>query len=292
VYGHPETWNGFWEIILGQQFQGDVGGPLADVPGKIARLLDFAVLQLGPLFALVPAGLLVTAIRHPRYALFSATATLLTCLFAGFYHNAAIERYYLGPAFFAWTWLAVLAAVAAERLAGTAGHVDAAGPGDDPHGDARAVEAPDRPSAVTAGLVAAAVGLALLVPTALLFNARWQAADRSQETWAAAWIDDLFTAVEPDGVVISWWSYSTPAWYGQLIEGRRPDVWIVDDRTRLDENLGEVEDVIDRFLGKRPVYVIRAQESSVIVLAQRYAIEPVGRPDNLYRVTGRLESQP
>ena len=66
----------------------------------------------------------------------------------------------------------------------------------------------------------------------------------------------------------------------------------MDDRTRLDESLGEVEDVIERFLGSRPVHVIRAQDPDVKVLAQHYAIEPVDRSDSLLRVTGRLETQP
>ena len=44
--------------------------------------------------------------------------------------------------------------------------------------------------------------------------------------------------LEPDPVVISWWSYSTALWYAQCVDGQRPDVAIIDDRTRLDENLG------------------------------------------------------
>jgi len=40
------------------------------------------------------------------------------------------------------------------------------------------------------------------------------------------------------------------------------------------------------------VYVIRAQDSDVKVLAQHDAIEPVDRSDSLFRVTGRLETQP
>ena len=51
--------------------------------------------------------------------------------------------------------------------------------------------------------------------------------------------------MEPNAVIVSWWSYSTPLWYAQRVEGRRPDITIVDDRTRLDENLGELTDVID-----------------------------------------------
>jgi uncharacterized protein (UPF0218 family) len=37
----------------------------------------------------------------------------------------------------------------------------------------------------------------------------------------------------------------------------RPDIYIVDDRTRRDDNLGEVQDVFKKFLGNGPVFTIR-----------------------------------
>ena len=58
--------------------------------------------------------------------------------------------------------------------------------------------------------------------------------------------------MEPNALILSWWSYSTPLWYVQRVEGRRPDIAIVDDRTRLDENLGGLTDVIDANLGDGP----------------------------------------
>ena len=49
-----------------------------------------------------------------------------------------------------------------------------------------------------------------------------------------------------------------PLWYAQKVEGQRPDVFIVDDRTMLDLNLGRAPDVIRRYLAEgRPVYAIR-----------------------------------
>ena len=295
VYGHPETWNGFWEIILARQFQADVVGPLADPLGKGKALLDMASAQFGPLVALIPLGILATVIRRPRYALLSLTATAITCFFAASYVNARIDRYYLGPVFFSWTWLGILADTAVRRVlrGGSptpAGEADEAA-GHEPGGDdVPPLPLPGRPRAQT--LVALAVGVALLVPTVAGLSTRWHALDRSRETWVASWLDQAFAALEPNAVVVSWWSYSTPLWYGQLVEGRRPDVWVVDDRTRLDLYLGEVDDVIDANLGRRPVYVMRVTESDVQDLARRYAIEPVGRPGNLYRVTGRQESSP
>jgi hypothetical protein len=94
--------------------------------------------------------------------------------------------------------------------------------------------------------------------------------------------------MEPDAVVVSWWSYSTTLWYAQHIEGRLPDGFVVDDRTRLDLELGEVTDVIDAHLGTHPVYVIRSSTGDVAALRQRYVLRAVPSATMLYRVVSRL----
>ena len=77
--------------------------------------------QFGILAPLIPVAFVVTAIRRPRYALLTGTAVAITCFFAASYINADINRYYLGPALIAWTWLAIMAAVAIELLASVGG---------------------------------------------------------------------------------------------------------------------------------------------------------------------------
>jgi hypothetical protein len=94
--------------------------------------------------------------------------------------------------------------------------------------------------------------------------------------------------------VISWWSYSTPLWYAQDIEGKIPDVWIVDDRTRLDEGLGSITDVIDDNLGKRPVYVIKLP-ADIAALEAHYTLTLIDTTEPtqpVYEVTGRIGGQP
>ena len=83
------------------------------------------------------------------------------------------------------------------------------------------------------------------------------------------------------GLIVGWWSYSTTLWYAQRVEGRRPDLRIVDDRTRLDGRLRGITDVIDEQLGRRPVCVIRDDP-----------LELIDRPDarSLTRVLGPLGS--
>ena len=59
--------------------------------------------------------------------------------------------------------------------------------------------------------------------------------------------------------------------------------------SRLDENLGELTDVIDANLGKRPVYVIRDDPDEIALLASRYDLEYIDGFDAsmLTRVVGR-----
>lgn len=284
VYGHPETWAGFWEIVLGRQFQGDIVGPLVDPVGRLGALAALAGDQLGPLAVVAVAGFAWSAVRHPRYALLSGVAVGVTVLFAASYLNARIDRYYLGPVFFAWTWIAALGAGIVEAIAGRV-------PGDR-GGERRAGwgGTPDWRSARAA--LSLVLGAALLAPTLLALPERWQAHDRSRETWVETWLDDALAAMEPDAVIVSWWSYSTPLWYAQLVEGRRPDVSIIDDRTLLDLGMREIGEAIDLHLGRRPVYLLRMEQSEIADLARRYTIEPVGRPGNLYRITGRREPTP
>jgi hypothetical protein len=276
VYGHPETWSGFWDVVFARQFQGSVTRSVFDVADNVADLIALAFAQFGALLLLVPSGFLVAAIRLPRYALLSGVALATTCVFNAAYANAVIERYYIGPVFFAWTWVAILAGAVVQWVVARFG--DAPGRG-----------ATERRRVV--GLLAASVlGFALLLPTAVALQTRWRAVDQSGTTWVHDWVDQAFTAMDPNAVVLSWWSYSTPLWYGQVVEHRRPDIWIVDDRTRLDENLGNIPDVIEANLDTRPVYLIRASPAEIEALRSRYVIEQVGLPGNLYRVTGRQEA--
>ncbi len=141
-------------------------------------------------------------------------------------------------------------------------------------------------------LLAVALAVILLAPTALALEARHARVDRSRDDTAARWVDNALLEMAPDAMVLSWWSYSTPLWYAQHVEGRRPDVAIVDDRTRLDEHLGELTDVIDANLPVRPVYVIRLDPAELRLLDERYVLDFLDGQDasGLTRVVGPREA--
>lgn len=272
VYGRPETWDGFWYVVLGEQFRANVINPFVDLGGRVGALVGLATAELGILAAALPLGLFVTALRRPAYALLTGWAALLTVVFAASYQNAEIGRYYLGPLLIAWTWLAVLGGALLGALRAVARRSTIA-------------------RAPASALIAAALAGVLLAPTGLTLGDRFRAIDESTDRDAPSWVDAALDRLPRDAVLVSWWSYSTPLWYAQLIEGRRPDVLVIDDRTRLDQDLGDIDDVIDAHLGTRPVYIIRDDPEEAAALAERYELEVLYGVDarSLTRVVRRLE---
>jgi hypothetical protein len=280
VYGTPQTWEGFTYVVFAEQFRGAIVDPFGDLGGKLRNLYALTAGQFGPLGPFIPLGFLATALVAPRYALLSGVAAAVTLFFDASYTNAEITRYYIGPAFIAWTWLGVLGGA----LAGVAGSVI--------HGARlRAATAGTprrkrRPATLALAIVAAGL---LVAPSIAMYPARLATIDESRETGAQVWLDEAFNTIKPNAVVVSWWSFSTPLWYAQRVEHRRLDITIVDDRTRLDEQLGELTDVIDRALAQgRPVYAIRLDQREVDMLTDRYVHDPAGtvRPNELVEVLG------
>ncbi|MBY0398585.1 MAG: hypothetical protein K2X91_19225, partial [Thermoleophilia bacterium] len=200
----------------------------------------------------------------------------------------------------AWTWLGVLGGVIVEQVAGPGRAAeDTAAQGAEEEGAATGSLRPGAAGAAGGGstprlgralpvIVATALAALLLLPVATDFKARASAADRSRDTSARRWVTAALSQIETGAVVVSWWSMSTVLWYAQYVDGLRPDLTIIDDRTRLDLDYGEATDVIARFLGSRPVYVIRANNNDLGLVLERYDLEPLTLEPatNVYRVVG------
>lgn len=290
IYGDPSTWSGFTYVATGEQFRGGINDPFGNLPRKVGELAALAARELGPLAVLVVAGFVVTTVRRPAFALLTGSAMAITCFFNAAYVNADIERYYLGPALIAWLWVAILAATVVDGISGelairSVRARDAAATDGEPVSPGPPATRPFRSPVRLAALGLA--GLLLLAPTAAAFPARAAAVDRTNDRSAAQWLDAVLEELEPNAMVVSWWSYSTSLWYAQHIQGRRADLFIADDRTRLDLNMGDLISVIDSNLAiARPVYVIRIDQNELRLLRERYNLTPLASPiaQNVLRV--------
>jgi hypothetical protein len=274
-YADPQTWRAFWYVVLGQQFQGSFGGlpPLLDI---VSGAWDVVVRNLGPLAILVPAGAVLGLLRHPRLVVLTGLWFACSWLFALGYPNASIERYYLVPLLAAATWVALAADVGWDALLAL-------------FGEGRRVVAGD-PGALglTRRVVPLVLVAALLGVTLMAVPARQGRADASDETYGRVWLEATLAALPREAAVLSWWSFSTPLWYGRWVEGRRADLLIMDDRDVIDDGFGKVERAIDHYLGRRPVYVIRLGRD-LPGLMEAYELERVPSvpgPGDLYRVVG------
>jgi hypothetical protein len=281
IYARPGTWDGFWYIVLGEQFRGSLGDPLARPVETLRAMADAMAGQLGLLaLAIVPAAV-VAAVRRPRYALLTVPTFVITLVFAAVYDNAEIDRYHLGPAIIAVSWLVVGAGWLADLVEAAARRRGE----DGRHHPARAT--------VVGGIVVVALAIGLVLPQVLRLPDSERRAGEVGVLDARSFVESAFETFEPDATVLSWWSYSTPLWYGTIVEGRRPDLRIVDDRTRLDEGLGEMADVIRADLPTRPVYVIPGWPD-LRGLEEEFVLEPVltAASQTVYRVLSERGATP
>jgi len=318
VYGNPDTWAGFQYVVLAQQFGGSLIDPLGNLSDKYAAVLVLLAGWLGALGYLAVIGLGTSLVRRPRFVLLSVISAAVTADFAASYANAELDRYFLVPLFVAFlyvgfgladalqlgVWLVAsgqkrlrsrLAAPATATLEPSA---DVPRSALSPDG-----EAWNRRALLIAEIVAAVV---LVVASVSVVPARQAlagsgpgAVSESDMTENATWMHSVLAPPDQGGVaenavIVSWWSASTTLWYGQRVEGLRPDVLIVDDSNRVDNGVTfeQVTDVFDKYLGKRPVYTIRTDAGDPVTgdgipaLCARYVIDPC-QPYVLNKVTAR-----
>jgi hypothetical protein len=264
-YAHPSSLQGFLYLVSAAQFHGLLGDPFARGLGPIVQVFvvqaGWLPLGLGLLgLVTLSLGRAGTGWLGPRLALLTVLWFAITTVFSAGYGDGFVDRYYLGPL----AMLSLWAAVGAAALLGAVSRV------------AKRLASWNQAvsRAVSPGLSALLVAAFLAYPGYRAAEG-WPANDASRADEGARWGAAALAALEPNAVVVSWWSYSTNLWYEQYVLGRRKDVLVADDRVRLDEGWGGLPETIDRFLGQgRPVYLIPGQ-GWMAALGDRYRLEPI-----------------
>jgi hypothetical protein len=280
-YANPQTWEGFRYLVLAEQFRGSFRGfpPFAEAILTVGRE---TLREVGAFSVLAVVGGVVALFRRPQLLLLLSAWIVINWGFALGYDNADIERYRLAP---------LLSVVVLGGLGAT----------DLLDGGQRAWQrwrparwrwpAARLPASGLRVLGSLALAALLVAPTLAAVPERFRQVDQSNWHFAREWLESVLPQLEPDALVVSWWSFSTPLWYAQHVEGRRTDIFVADDRVIIDQGLGSAMQTIDDNLGRRPVYLIRLSRD-LPAFEQRYRLSrlsvPGGRDGWVYRVEGRL----
>ncbi len=281
-YANPETWDGFRYLVFAEQFRGTFRA-LPDLGEALRTIGQQTLGELG-LFALLAAiGVLATAWRRPALLLLLGTWFVVNWYFALGYINADIGRYYLVPLLAA----AVLGGYGAGMIVDWAFDLWAR--------PDESLPAPPEPAAARGTRVGGLMGIAvagvavvvLVAPSLAALPAHYRLVDASRDYSARSWLDTVLPRLPENAVVVSWWSYSTTLWYALYVEHLRPDITVIDDSTIVQQHLGSVEEVIDTYLGVRPVFLIRLSYD-LPQFEERYVLSPVTGVVSgpVYRVDG------
>ncbi len=84
-----------------------------------------------------------------------------------------------------------------------------------------------------------------------LWNSSWH-----NDNDAEVFIDGVFSVLKPHALVLSWWGASTALWYGRYVEGKRPDVTIMDNSEALPRGWEGLSPALDLYYGTRPIYAV------------------------------------
>ena len=251
-YNSPVTLDGVLWLVSGTQFRDQFDFLSAKGPGEFVDALPHL---LGLLAArgtlLIPlaglAGLAILVRRRTAFGLMS-----LAIVLSGIYvwaNYLKLEHYLLVP----WLVVAIAASVALDWVAD-------------------AVTSRWRQLAtVDPG---ALIGAAALTFALALAATNWSAADRSSDRSGQDYVDAVFAALPPDAAILSHWGASAPLWYGHYVEGRRPDVLIVDDTNIVYEGWGTRDRRMSSLICQRPVFILMLEERDLTSTRQEFRLEP------------------
>ena len=257
-YNHPTTFDDVWWLVSGRQFRDQFDFLAAKGPGEfIASLGALRDLALSRATAILPvlglAGLAVLLVRRTAFGLMCVAIVV-----SGAYvwaNYLRLEHYLLVP----WLVLGIGATVALEGLA---------------RGVSRAVRRLGR-SERAVRWSGTAVGLAALAFAVGLAGLNFGSYDRSADRSGDDYVNAVLAALPPNAAILSYWDASTPLWHAEYVEGRRPDILIVDDTNIVYEGWGTRENRIASLICERPVFMLRLDPRDYQPTLASYRLTPL-----------------
>jgi len=256
-YNHPTTLDGVIWLVTGTQFRGQFDflaseGPgdfVAALPALWSLLIERATIVVPVLAAI---GLARLTWLRPAFGL-TCVGIMVTAIYI-WANYLELEHYLLVP----WLVIGIGLAVALEGIA-------------------RLLSITLRSTLKAFGgerAITAVSGLAGLAFVVTLAGLNWSTEDLSKDTSGPDYVSSVFSALPHNAAILSYWDASTPLWYGQHVEGLRPDVLIVDDTNIVYEGWGTREARIASLICSRPVFIERLGDGDLVPTRAAYQLEP------------------
>jgi len=227
-----ENPHNFVRYILGQDFSPQSSFKISkDLFVNLANGVKLLEKNLGRFLFLTSIFGLVVFVIKEKLALALPPLFLLNLFFSANYQNAVIERYYLTNLLLLYLSLAYLLNLLLKNL------------------ELIIRNKIGKFKFTNLGLNFL-IALLLIAPTANNILKNYKNINQSKNHHARNWATSTLNNLEPNAVIFSWWSYSTPLWYLQKVEKTRPDVLIIND------GQNNWEEKAKYYLGKRPIYFI------------------------------------
>jgi hypothetical protein len=231
------TWDGFFAHISGAQFRGDMHfmsiDSLRTAWAAMPQVIDHLIGASSVAFIVIGfVGLFLLVVRD-RW--FGSLLVVLAVVNVYFYANylGDLSHYLLTT----WLILAVGLAIAADRVVGLV--VD------------------------TIGRRGTVVQYGILVLPVVLLASNWATHDQSANDDGRRFAAEVFAALPPDAVLVTYWDALTPLSYEHCVEGVRPDVSL----RAYDEAALVTCDAVERPLTdvalRRPVFALMVHDQSL-----------------------------
>jgi hypothetical protein len=251
VYGFLLTWDGFRDFVTGAKFRTDMRfGTLESVVSTIRQV---PVIVGGILAASNPAfshvawlGGVVLFLRDGF-----AGSLLGGLVAANFYMYVGYRNDLAHYLLLTWLVLAVWLAVLAELVVGWLER------------------------AVDGGRLAARAVQGGLLAMALIFVAsNWPTHDESRNRAGEAFTAEVFAALPPDAVLVSYWDVLTTLGYAHCIEGQRPDLAFVSFDLDFTGSCDRVSRDFATVATQRPMYALFIHEFDLDRLRPTFELVP------------------
>lgn len=216
----PNNIHNFIRYVFGQDFSGSMfnwsKGTFSETFKFYLNLTDKSFPNY--VWLMIPFGLIIGIILNPMLNIQLLFIFLTTLYFSMTYQNAVIERYYIPIFTISIIWLSQLLTYFIKMI----------------HRKIITIE----------------IYIIVTITTLFLLFSNYKIIDQSKNFSASKWGVGTLSSLNKDSVIFSWWSYSTPLWYLQKVEGVRNDILIINS------NPWQWEDLSKKYINTRPVYFI------------------------------------